>query len=131
MKRAIYWLTLVVIAVAVFITGCQSTPPEGEKEVRLAPIHEVRVSIAESYPPQVFVYIKGGLSDGCTVFHDLKTERQGKVINIEVTTERPKEAVCTQIYGYFEKNGNLGTDFISAETYTVNVNDKTTTFTMQ
>ena len=32
-------------------------PPSDEILVRLASIHEVDVSIAESYPPQIFVYI--------------------------------------------------------------------------
>ena len=97
----------------------------------MAPIHEVQVNIAESYPPQVIVYIKGGLSDGCTTFHELKTERTGNKINIEVTTQRPKDKECTAVYGYFEKNVNLGSDFVSGETYTIDVNDKTTNFVMQ
>jgi len=105
--------------------------PPPELEIRLAPIHEVQVNIAESYPPQVIVYIKGGLSDGCTTFHELKTERTGNKINIEVTTQRPKDKGCTAVYGYFEKNVNLGSEFISGETYTINVNDKTTSFVMQ
>jgi len=102
-----------------------------ELELRLAPIHEVKVNIAESYPPQVFVYVKGGLSDGCTTFHQLTTERSGNTIYIEVTTQRPKRAICTQVYSFFEQNVNLGSDFTSGETYTLRVNDVTTNFVMQ
>ncbi len=105
--------------------------PPPELEIRLAPIHEVQVNIAESYPSQIIVYIKGGLSDGCTTFHELTTERKDNTINIEVTTQRPKDKECTAVYGYFEKNVNLGSEFISGETYTINVNDKTTDFMMQ
>jgi len=112
------------------ITYVFSAPPP-ELEIRLAPIHEVQVNIAESYPQQVIVYIKGGLSDGCTTFHELTTERKDNTINIEVTTQRPKDKECTAVYGYFEKNVNLGSEFISGETYTINVNDKTTDFMMQ
>jgi inhibitor of cysteine peptidase len=115
---------------AVEISKTDSTPAE-DLEIRLAPIHEVRVNIAESYPPQVIVYVEGGLSDGCTTFHSLKTERNGDTINIEVTTQRPKGAVCAQVYGFFEKNVNLGSDFVSGETYTINVNDYNTSFEMQ
>ena len=118
-------LLLVMTAIA-----CQPGASQG-LEIRPAPIHEVRVAIAESYPPQVFVYIKGGLSDGCTTFHQLKTERSGNTVNITVTTQRPKEAVCTQVYGYFEQNVNLGSDFVSGQTYTIKVNDKTTSFVME
>ena len=101
-----------------------------EMLIRLAPIHYVQVIFAESFPVQVFVNIKGGLTDGCTTFHGTTTERSGNTINITVTTQRPKDAICTQIYGYFEENVPLGSDFTSGETYTINVNDYTAIFKM-
>ncbi len=97
-------------------------------EVSPAPIHEVDVLIMESSPPQVGVHIKGGLRDGCTSFHDAVVAREGDIVNIEVTTRRPREAICAQVYGFFEKNLNLGSDFTAGTTYTLNVNDYTTTF---
>lgn len=129
MKRYTYLVMVVLMVLLTF--GCQSPPVEDQKEIRLAPIHEVTVNIAESYPPQVFVYIKGGLADSCTTFHELKTQRSGNAINIEVTTQRPKDAICAQVYSYFEKNVNLGTEFASGEKYILSVNDKTTSFVMQ
>lgn len=95
----------------------------GEMEIKLAPIEEVRVNIAESYPVQVFVYIKGGLADSCTTLYEVKTERSGNTINIEVTTQRPKDAICAEVYTTFEENVALGSDFTPGQTYTVNVND--------
>jgi inhibitor of cysteine peptidase len=127
----IIYSALVIVLVGMFTVGCQSNTDGKEIEIRPAPIHEVQVNIAESFPPQVFVYIKGGLADSCTTFHELKTERSGNTINITVTTQRPKDAICAQVYGFFEKNVNLGSDFTSGETYTINVNDKTTSFVMQ
>jgi hypothetical protein len=103
-----------------------------EVEISLAPIEEVRVNIAESYPVQVFVYIRGGLADACTTLHKVKTERSGSAINIQVTTQRPKDAICAQVYSTFEENIALGSDFTPGETYTVNVNDaKLVTFVVQ
>ena len=131
MQRTLYLAALVFTLIIVMMVGCKSTPAEPELEIRRAPIHGVRVNIAESYPQQVFVYIKGGLADSCTTFHELTTKRSGNTINIEVTVKRPKNSICAQVYGYFEKNENLGIDFTSGETYTINVNDKTTTFVMQ
>jgi len=100
-------------------------------EIRLAPIHEVQVNIAESYPPQVIVYIKGGLEDGCTTFHEITEVRRGNTIIINVTTQRPIDAICTQVYGFFDKNLNLGSDFISGQKYNIQVNETTHIFTMQ
>jgi hypothetical protein len=126
-KRAICFLALAITLFAVTAAGCQS---ESGLEIRPAPIHEVQVNIAESYPQQILVYIKGGLSDGCTAFHDLTVKRSGKTINIKVTTERPQNAICPQVYGYFEESVNLGSDFTFGETYKIVVNDKTTSFGM-
>ena len=131
MKKISYLAMLALILIVVTTVGCQPEVDEQEIEIRPAPIHEVQINIAESYPPQVFIFIKGGLADGCTTFHELTTERTGNTINIKVTTQRPKDAICAQVYGYFEKNVALGSDFNSGETYIVNVNDKTKSFVMQ
>jgi hypothetical protein len=130
MKRVNWLVVILLLLVVATAVACQ--PGGGQQlEIRPAPIHEVRVAIAESYPPQVIVYIQGGLSDGCTTFRELKTERSDNTVNITVTTQRPKEAVCTQVYGYFEQNVNLGSNFVSGQTYTIKVNDKTTSFVME
>jgi inhibitor of cysteine peptidase len=97
-------------------------------EISLAPIHEVDVYFMESFPVQVGVHIKGGLRDGCTTFHDAVVTQTGNRVNIEVTTQRPRDAMCTQVYGYFEENLNIGSNFTTGTTYTLKVNDYTTTF---
>ena len=97
--------------------------------IETAPIEEVDIVVMESYPEQIGIYIKGGLSDGCTTFHDLVVDRDGMTVTITVTTERPFGASCPAVYTTFEKNVNLGSDFERGATYTLNVNDYTTTFT--
>lgn len=137
MKNIFYILVSIITLVMLFIAGCQTSPAgptnnnTGEIDIRLAPIHDVQVRMAESYPVQVFVYIKGGLADGCTTFNDLTVERIGNVVDITVTTLRPRGAICTQVYDFFERNVALGSDFTSGQTYTVQVNDMTTIFVMQ
>ena len=138
MKLRCYLAALVCfVIVIVTAVGCQRGTGENEIIIRLAPIHEVRVNIVEiltrrtsMLAPQVFIYIKGGLADSCTTFKELTWERSGNTINIEVTTQRPKDAICAQVYGYFEKSVRLGSDFTWEEIYTVNVNDETTSFVM-
>jgi hypothetical protein len=76
----------------------------------------------------VEVYIKGGLRDGCTKYHDAVVTRDGNTINIKVTVQHPKDAMCTAIYGYFEKTINLGSNFTAGTSYMLKVNDYTTTF---
>ncbi len=105
--------------------------PVGDMVIKLAPIHQVHVNIAESFPPQVMVNIQAGLSNGCTEFHGLTGARNGNTIRIQLTTQSPRQGVCTDIYGFFEKNENLGSDFISGEIYTIDVNGEITEFVMQ
>jgi hypothetical protein len=97
-------------------------------EIKLAPMDEVRVYIMKSNPPQIGVYIKGGLPDDYTTYHDIETTREGNTINIKVTVQRPRGVDCPAIYTWFEKDVNLGTDFAFGTTYTLNVNDYSTTF---
>jgi hypothetical protein len=97
-------------------------------EIKLAPIDEVRVYNMKSNPPQIGVYIKGGLPDGCTTFDNIETVREGDTINIKVTVQRPRGVYCPAIYTFFERDVNLGTDFAFGTTYTLNINDYTTTF---
>jgi len=97
-------------------------------EINLAPIHVVKVYIIKSNPPQIGVYIKGGLRDGCTTFHDIEITRENSTVNINVTTQHPRGVFCPAIYTYFEKDINLGSDFAVGTTYTLNVNDYSTTF---
>ena len=134
-------LGLTLLTIMIVTAGCQWEKPDqeikAEREIALALIHEVQVNIAESFPQQIFIYIKGKLVDSCTTFHDLEIERfdlptdihyGGDTIKITVTTERPKDAICDQAYSFFEKNVALGSDFIRGEIYLLDVNGFLTTF---
>ena len=57
-----------------------------------------------------------------------KRAREGNTVNIKVTVQRPRGVDCPAIYTWFEKDVNLGTDFAFGTTYTLNVNDYSTTF---
>jgi hypothetical protein len=97
-------------------------------EISLAPIHEVEIYFMKSFPVQVGVHIIGGLRDGCTNFHDVAVTREENTIDVEVTVRKPKGMTCPAIYTFFEENLNLGSDFTVGDTYTLKVNDYTTTF---
>jgi hypothetical protein len=124
-KYLLFSLFLTVLLIA---PGCKPKPES--LEIKPAPIHGVDIRFAESFPVQVFVYIKGGLSDGCTTFKDVNTTRKDTIIEITVSVQRPLNRTCTTVYGYFEQNVALGSDFVPEKTYTVKVNDVTKTFVM-
>jgi hypothetical protein len=96
---------------------------QDDVEINLAPIHEVRVDVVEATDPvEIYVYVKGGLSDSCTTLHSVTTERFEDSINIEVYTEHQQGIACAELYTFFEENVALGHDFISGELYSVDVN---------
>jgi hypothetical protein len=107
--------------------GCQAA--QDDIDIELMHIDEVQISIAESYPEQIFVYIKGAFYNSCSELHDVEVEPDGATINITVTTERPINATGLGYLRVFEKNVNLGSKFYSGMTYTVDVNGVTATFT--
>jgi len=132
--RLRFVISALLLVIPVMFSACSSNGNNNNNdiEIKLAPIHEVDIRFAESYPIQVFLYVKGGLSDGCTTFHSIEIKsRSGNSIKVEVTVERPKDKFCPAVYTYFEQNLNLGTDFKSGETYKVVVNDKSVSFKMQ
>jgi hypothetical protein len=97
-----------------------------------APIDGLEMLILESFPPQYMLNVKAGLPSGCAqpLSHRI-VGRQGNVIQVEVLNSLPDNAICTAIYGMYELNINLGSDFTSGQTYIVRVNNEELTFRAQ
>lgn len=97
-----------------------------------APIDGLDVLTLESFPPQYMLHVKAGLPSGCAepLSHRI-AGRQGNVIEVEVLNSLPANAICTAIYGMYEININLGSDFTSGQSYSVRVNDQEVTFRAQ
>ena len=110
-----------------------STPSlPSDREPVSAPIDALDVRVLESAPPQYVLHVQAGLPSGCAQKYLHTVARNGNVISVTVLNSMPKgNPICTLIYGMYELNVNLGSDFASGTTYTVNVNDKTVSFTAQ
>jgi hypothetical protein len=104
-------------------------PPGGRLAVP-APIDGLDVRVLESAPPRYIVDVTAGLPSGCAQRDSHKVDRTGTVVTITVMNSVPPgNPICTMIYGTYQLSVDLGTDFVRGTTYTVRVNDKTTTFT--
>ena len=133
MKIKLLSAALLLILAFTTLSGCsdavEAQTESKDLEIKQATIEEVSISIAESCPEQIIVNIKGGLEDSCTILHEIVILHCSEdTINISVTTERPKDAIGAQVYSFFNKSVNLGSDFTSGNTYTVDVNGVTATF---
>lgn len=134
MKRlvvaAVLSLGVVVLVGAVaFASGRGEPAPTPGRQTVPAPIDDVRVVIRESSPPQVILNIRAGLPSGCAQRETHSISRNGDTFTVRVLNSMPTgDVACTMIYGTYELSLDLGRDFRAGGTYTVNVNDKTTTF---
>ncbi|MDA0256986.1 MAG: hypothetical protein O3C25_04495 [Chloroflexi bacterium] len=104
--------------------------------LEFAPIHELEMRVAESFPPQYFLGVVSGLPSGCARLAGSDVANDGTTIRVTVSNRVPAPGVlvaCTAIYGYAESTVALGTgaDFTSGVTYTVLVNGERTSFVAQ
>jgi len=134
MKRKLALALAVVIlagAIGALAADLTQAGAEGRQAV-LAPIDELDVLVQESFPPRYVVHVVAGLPSGCAQRDRHEVTREGNTITVTVWNTMPTgDVACTMIYGMYELNIDLGTDFQSGATYTVRVNDRTITFVAQ
>ena len=134
MKRlivaAVLGLAVILLAGAVALASGRAAPtPESGRQTVPAPIDQIQVVIRESSPPQVSLNIRAGLPSGCAQRESYSFGRNGDTFTVRVLNSMPTgNVMCTMIYGTYELNIDLGSDFRPGATYTVQVNDTTTTF---
>lgn len=124
-------LAVAVVATAWAVAGDNGGEGDNgagyETVLEPAPIEEVELRIAESFPPQYFLRVVSGLPSGCAKLEGYEVEREGNDVLVTVMNRVPAPdsgVVCTAIYGTVESNIALGSDFTSGETYRVFVNAK-------
>jgi inhibitor of cysteine peptidase len=93
-----------------------------------ANVDSVQIMILESFPVQIQVVAEGYLPDGCTEIDKITTEREENTFNVNITTKRPKDAICTQAIVPFNETIPLEAQGLKAGNYTVNVNGITGSF---
>lgn len=129
----------VVVLAAVLATSCASSaervpssPSSSGRQEVLAPIDGLEVRVLESFPPQYMLNVRAGLPSGCAQKNRHETKRDADAITVTVLNTMPAGSPpCTMIYGSYELNINLGSEFRPGITYSVSVNDKKTTFVAQ
>ena len=130
---AVATLTLLAAGAIAVASGANlgALAPQDRKTVP-APIDGLEVRTLESYPPRYVVEVRAGLPSGCAKQHSHSVGRTGDVLTVTVLNSMPAgNPICTMIYGSYSLTVDLGSDFSSGTTYTVQVNDKTTTFQAQ
>ena len=96
-----------------------------------APIEDIDVDASSADPPRYTLTIVAGLPNGCTEPDDYNVSRDGRVIEVEVLNRIDSDSHCTQQYGTYELEIDLGTNFQSGRQYTVVVNGEVYRFTTE
>lgn len=90
-----------------------------------ASVEEARIDMKNTViPPEISVFVKGNLPDGCTRIDraNITVERDNFDIVMNVPTLRPAEAACTEALVPFEENIPLDLEGFEVGSYTVLVN---------
>jgi hypothetical protein len=124
----------VTVAAILIIGAAALASPRGPgaapgRHTVAAPIDRLDVLIRESAPPQVTLKVTAGLPNGCAEQHSHSVTRAGDTFTVSVLNSMPDgNPICDLRYGIYELNIRLDGEFRPGATYTVQVNDKTTTF---
>jgi len=95
-----------------------------------ASVDMVNIELLETFPVQARVVIGGNLPDGCTQIstRSIDYDDTSSTFFIELNTERPVDAVCTQALVPYSEFIPLDLTGLALGTYTVDVNGVTSTF---
>ena len=116
---------LMLVFIALLLGGCGAAG--GGSRGGALSIDAVEVRVAESFPPQVFVQVRGTLPDGCTSLGSISQQRTGNTITITIATVHSGAEVCPMIAQVVDKTIRLDGTFTSGE-YIVRVNGVERTF---
>ena len=106
------------------------TPSTSDRRLVPAPIETATVAVRAA-DQHVILSVRAGLPGGCAKQDSHAASRAGDVVTVTVNNSMPSadNTVCTAIYGTYDLQLDLGSDFKTGSTYTIRVNDRTQTFT--
>lgn len=152
MKRTM-WRLLLLLSLALSAAACQTnendngvsenaaatpttalTPAETPlADTTLSPptitVDAIRILVLQAEPVQVDVTITGSLPDGCSVLGPIAQERQSTTFILELTASRDPTKPCTELIVPFSQTVPLNIEGLLDGVYTVQVGDKSDTFT--
>lgn len=104
------------------------TSTEGSVEGGSPMVENIEIRILESFPVQVHAVVSGYLPDGCTTIANAGVVNEGMTFQIQLSTQRPADAICTMALVEFEEVIPLDTIDLPAGTYEVVAGDLAVNF---
>jgi hypothetical protein len=94
----------------------------------MAVVEQLDVRTLESFPVQIQAVVTGYLPDGCTTITAIDAVNEGTTFRIQITTDRPADAMCTMQIVPFEEVVPLDITGLPAGSYEVVINDLSAAF---
>ena len=94
-------------------------------------LDSIRLNVLESFPVRVHVIVDGHFADGCTYLGNITQMLEGNVFNIEITTHRPEDRMCTEALVPFQETIPLEVEGLEKGEYLVRVNNLETSFRLE
>jgi hypothetical protein len=107
-----------------------SAPVSQPDPTSQAMIDSVIVEIAESFPPQYFANIKGNFRNGCESLGDFGQSVSGNTVTLNIGVDTQGE-MCAQALVPFNVKFPVNAANLTKGTYTLQVNNQSTTFDVQ
>jgi hypothetical protein len=109
--------------------ACHHSAPSfpTEPEVIVRPIHVDSVEVVLATPPSA--HVRGIVGDGCTEISGVTQTRAAATIEITILSQRPADAICTQIAKLYDAVLPLAGPFPPGE-YLLRVNGVEATFAL-
>jgi inhibitor of cysteine peptidase len=129
-RRLSAWaFTALVFAASV---ACQSSAQPSDPSVIIAPIQIDSVELVHglAVPSGLGVHVKGIVGDGCSELRPVRQSREGALVTITLESERPKDAICTQIAKLYDDVIPFEGAFSPGQ-YTVRVNTSELAFSVR
>lgn len=86
------------------------------------------INLVRNPDKQLLVNVSGHLSDGCTEIDEIVKQKTGDKFIINITTKRPKDAMCSQVIIPFEEEFKFDISGMDKDNLEVKVNGVTKSY---
>ncbi|HEX5140772.1 MAG TPA: hypothetical protein VFX19_07495 [Dehalococcoidia bacterium] len=127
--RALYAPLAGGLLLAAAVAGCDAD--DNDSLLQPAPLDSAQVVALESSPPRYTVEIVAVLPDGCSSPGGHSVKRDGTSFQVDVLNRHTGTQQCTAVAALYRLTVSLDGDFEIGTPYTVKVNDRSLTFTLE
>lgn len=130
MKKKIYWVILLVLVSVILLVACADDAQEQSSSKSAGSPAMVDGVVVETINLHQYAVVNGFYPDPCTRISEVNQTVDGSRFVITLSTDRPDDMVCAQMLAEYEISLLLETGGLLPGEYTVEVNDRETSFSI-